>query len=49
MREQSYHFLFVWRGRLEIPNLRRKIIALQEQFDVTAILIKRVDLGIPGD
>ena len=45
MREKTYYLLDVWRDRLEYPKLKRKVIALQEQYGADVVLIESVGLG----
>ena len=42
---RDYYLVDVWRGRLEYPDLRRKVIALAEKHQATTIVIE--DAG-PG-
>ena len=46
MRERTYYLLDVWRDRLEYPDLKRKVIALQELHSADAVLIESVGLGL---
>ena len=36
----------VWRGRLEYPDLKRKVIALQNQLSARTVLIEKTGLGL---
>ena len=44
-RGQHYYLLDVIRGRWESPELRRKMIAVAEQYEVDATLIEDTELG----
>jgi predicted phage terminase large subunit-like protein len=46
VKDRKYYLIDVKRERLEFPNLRRRIIALQAEFTATAVLIERVGLGL---
>lgn len=43
---KSYYLIDVWRGRLETPNLRRKIIDLQRMHGARTVLIEKSGLGL---
>lgn len=43
---KQYFLVDVWRDRLEYPALKRKAVALQQQFSATRILIEATGLGL---
>jgi predicted phage terminase large subunit-like protein len=44
---RTYYLADLWRGRLEFPDLRRKVIELAHMHKPTHLLIEEVGLGIP--
>ena len=46
MLEKTYYLLDVWRDRLEYPDLKRKVISLQELHGAGTVLIENVGLGL---
>jgi predicted phage terminase large subunit-like protein len=44
--EKTYYLLDVWRGRVEYPELKRKVISLQELHAAGIVLIENVGLGL---
>lgn len=44
--EKIYYLLDVWRDRLEYPDLKRKVISLQELHGAGTVLIENVGLGL---
>lgn len=47
MARRSYYLLDVWRGKLEFPLLKRKLIELAHHHEPNRILIERAGAGIP--
>ncbi len=47
MADTKYYLVDVWRGRLEFPDLRRKVIALANRFQPTTVLIENAGPGGP--
>ncbi len=45
-RSRKYYLINVWRGRLEFPDLRRKVIALAQDFRANRILIEQAGPGL---
>jgi predicted phage terminase large subunit-like protein len=45
--KRNYYILDVWRGRLEFPELKRKLIGLARDHQPTAILIEHAGAGLP--
>lgn len=43
---KSYYLVDVWRGRLELPNLRRQIIRQQQRYGANTVLIEKAGLGL---
>jgi predicted phage terminase large subunit-like protein len=43
---KDFYLLDAWRGRLEYPDLKRKVIALQREHDAVTVLIEKSDLGL---
>ena len=46
MVRKNYYLLEVWRGRLEYPDLKRKVIALRQAHGAKIVLIEKVGLGL---
>jgi predicted phage terminase large subunit-like protein len=46
IRKKEFYLLDVWRGRLKLPDLRRKIIALQQRHGASTLLIEKAGLGL---
>lgn len=46
VQNKNFYLLDVWRGRLEIPQLKRKIIALQRHHQAGRVLIEKAGLGL---
>jgi predicted phage terminase large subunit-like protein len=46
MVKRSYYLLDVWRGRLEFPDLKRKLIALAREYTPNRILIEQAGPGL---
>ena len=46
IKKKTYYLLDVWRGRLEYPDLKRKVIALQNQHGARTVLIEKTGLGL---
>jgi predicted phage terminase large subunit-like protein len=44
--QRLYYLLDVWRGRLEFPKLRRKVVALAREHKANRILIEKVGPGL---
>lgn len=44
--KRQYYLLDVWRGRVEFPDLRRKVIALAEMHKPNRILVERIGPGL---
>lgn len=44
--KRDYYLLDVWRGRLEFPELRRKLIELARRHNPTALLIEKSGPGL---
>ena len=44
--KREYYLLHVWRGRLEFPKLRRKVIELAKTYEPNAILIEKAGPGL---
>ena len=45
--KKNYYLLDVWRGRLEAPELRRRVFALQKDYAANTVLIEKSGLGTP--
>lgn len=45
LKGAEIYLLDVIRGRLEVPDLRRRIVEIHQQFDVDATLIENTDIG----
>ncbi len=43
---KTYYLIDVWRDRLEFPALKRKVIALQESYNASHVLIEDAGLGL---
>ena len=46
VRRKDFFLLDVWRGRLEYPDLKRKVIALQQRHGAATVLIEKAGLGL---
>lgn len=46
MQKKTFYLLDLWRGRLEYPDLKRKVISLQQQHDAATVLIEKAGLGL---
>lgn len=46
MDRKSFYLMDLWRGRLQYPDLKRKVIALQEQHGADTVLIEKAGLGL---
>jgi len=46
VHKKTYYLIDVWRGRLEYPDLRRKVISMQEEFGAKTVLIEMAGLGL---
>ncbi len=46
IKQKTFYLLDVWRGRLEYPDLKRKVIALQDEHAARTVLIEKVNLGV---
>ena len=46
MMKRNYYLLDVWRGRLEFPHLKRKLIALAGEYAPRSILIEQAGPGL---
>ena len=46
MQKKTFYLLDVWRGRFEYPDLKRKVIAMQQQHGAQMVLIEKVGLGL---
>lgn len=44
--DKTYYLLHVWRGRLQFPDLKRKVIALGQEHGANTVLIEKVGLGL---
>lgn len=44
--KKNYYLLDVWRGRLEFPDLKRKVISLKRKMDARTVLIEKAGLGL---
>ena len=44
--KRQYYLLHVWRGRLEFPKLRRKLIDLSREYNPNQILIEKAGPGL---
>ena len=44
---KKFYLLDVWRGRLETPDLRRKVFSLQKDYGAGTVLIEKAGLGTP--
>lgn len=43
---KTYYLLDVWRGQLQFPDLKRKVIALQQKHGACQVLIEKAGLGL---
>jgi len=46
MDRKSFYLVDLWRGRLQYPDLKRKVIALQEHHGADMVLIEKAGLGL---
>lgn len=46
VNKKTFYLLDVWRGRIEYPMLKRKIIALQQTHGANTVLIEKTGLGL---
>lgn len=46
IQQKMFYLLDVWRGRLEYPGLKRKVVALQQAHDAHMVLIEKAGLGL---
>lgn len=46
VRRKDFYLLDVWRGRLEYPELKRKVVALQQAHSAATVLIEKAGLGL---
>ncbi len=46
MHQKTFYLLDVWRGQLEYPDLKRKVIALREAHGAQMVLIEKAGLGL---
>ena len=46
VHRKDFFLLDVWRGRLEYPELRRKVIALQQRHGAATLLVEKAGLGL---
>ena len=46
VKKKTFYLIDVWRGRLEYPDLKRKVVALQQAHGARIVLIEKVGLGL---
>ena len=46
MVKRNYYLLDVWRGRLEFPHLKQKLVALAREHGPNRILIEQAGPGL---
>ena len=46
VKRKDYYLVDLWRGRIEIPTLRRKIVALQKEYNAPRVLIEGTGIGL---
>ena len=46
VHHKTFYLLDVWRGRLEYPHLKRKVVALQQAHGARTVLIEKAGLGL---
>ena len=46
VRRKEFYLLDVWRGRLEFPDLKRKVVTLQQRHNADTVLIEKAGLGL---
>jgi predicted phage terminase large subunit-like protein len=46
MVKRTYYLLDVWRGRLEFPDIKRKVISLAREYSPNRILIEQAGPGL---
>jgi predicted phage terminase large subunit-like protein len=46
MTKRKYYLLDVWRGRLEFPDVKRKVVALAREYAPNRILIEKAGPGL---
>jgi predicted phage terminase large subunit-like protein len=45
-RQRNYYLLHTWRGQLEFPQLRRKVVSLASEYQPNRILIEQAGAGL---
>jgi predicted phage terminase large subunit-like protein len=43
---KTFHLLDIWRDRLEYPQLKRKVVELQQRYGARTVLIEKAGLGL---
>ena len=46
VHRKTFYLLDIWRGRLEYPHLKRKVVALQQAHGARTVLIEKAGLGL---